>query len=394
MKLYNRAIRAIIDKVSGASHNTQLVAMVNILFICFEYFQGNLHAAASHITGGINLLNSWREMHQKESRRPWGQQYASVEANFMEKQVAPLLSLFNINTFQWGIDAGHLFLLNPVDDQGSLIQPKRFELLSEARVALMDLITITTWHFQQFDVLLEQGGSSDSETSKIQNIITQSFSEWGAKFDDLVQRQEQSWNETERRAADSIFIMRHGLYCEIASYSEYEPEDFDWDINRRAFDSTVGNRLNNIAADTERFSDELSRSLSLDFGMIFPLHGVAWRSKWPHLHRKGLDLRSRLPQLPSMPNSSAYNSISRRMVELENAYLDRTPEQAEAEGLPPPSRLRVHDFSVAVDEQEQGRLPVYAVTFWSKPDGPSGPWYFLTEHIHLGPGHIAKRLLH
>ena len=110
MKLYNRAIRAIIDKVSGVSHDIQLVAMVNILFICFEYFQGNLHAAASHITGGINLLNNWRVMHQQEARRPWGQQYTSVEANFMERQVAPLLSLFNINAFQWGVDISNLFL--------------------------------------------------------------------------------------------------------------------------------------------------------------------------------------------------------------------------------------------------------------------------------------------
>lgn len=386
MKLYNRAIRAIIDKVSGVSHDIQLVAMVNILFICFEYFQGNLHAAASHITGGINLLNNWRVMHQQEARRPWGQQYTSVEANFMERQVAPLLSLFNINAFQWGVDISNLFLLNPLDEQGRLILSTRFELLSEARVALMDLITITTWHFQQLDLVSEQDGPSEAEASRIHNLIVESFAQWGGKFDDLIERKERNWNESERRAADSIFIMRHGLDCEIASYYELEAEDFDWDINRRTFDSTVGYRLDNIASDTERFSDELSRSLSLDFGMIFPLHGVAWRSKWPHLHRRGFDLRSRLPQLASMPNSSTYNSISRRMVELEDAHLDWTPEQASAEGLPPPSRLRIHDFSVAVDEQQQGRLPVFAVTFWSKPDGPKGPWYFLTEHIHLGPG--------
>ncbi|KAJ5089880.1 hypothetical protein N7532_008564 [Penicillium argentinense] len=117
MKLYNRAIRAII-KVTADPHNLPFIAMINILFTCFEYFQGNLDAAASHIRGGVSLLKDWRRKNWKDTGQAWGRENAPSEAEFMENEIAPLLSIFNISAMKWGVGMRDNLLLSPLDNQG------------------------------------------------------------------------------------------------------------------------------------------------------------------------------------------------------------------------------------------------------------------------------------
>ncbi|CAI7569616.1 unnamed protein product [Penicillium pancosmium] len=391
-KLYNKAIRYLIEKLTTDPDNIQLVAIVNILFICFEYFQGNLEAASSHIRSGINLLNSWRQTSRKQLNRPWGKQYDSHEANFMETEIGPLLSLFNINSFQWDVDTGTTLLLNPVDAEGNVILPEKFESIEEARAALLDLIASASLQFQQYDSFSKQKGRSDGQLSIIQELVTYDRAQWNSKFDDLVRFKERAWTESERRAADAVKIMSFGFDCQIGSYQQ-ECFPMDWATNRSAYDSAVTTRLSNLSSDATRSTDDLSKAFSLDFGMAFPLHSVAWRSSWSHIERHGLNLRSRIAQPELLETTKPYNSISFRMKELEQLYLDSTPQAALEQGHPPPRQLRIHDFSVdGASQAAHGRCPSFTVTFWSKLDGPQGPWYCLTENMHLGPASFTENL--
>jgi hypothetical protein len=86
IQLYNRSIRAIIDKAITEPNSLPLIAMINILFTCFEYFQGNCETAAAHIRSGISLLQEFRET-QGVSVAPWGTSYRSFEARFMEPKL-------------------------------------------------------------------------------------------------------------------------------------------------------------------------------------------------------------------------------------------------------------------------------------------------------------------
>ncbi|KAJ6001182.1 hypothetical protein N7481_001591 [Penicillium waksmanii] len=335
IKLYNKAIRSLIEMLTTDPHNFQVVAIANILFICFEYFQGNVEAAASHIRSGIKIFNSWREASRKELSRPWGQQYDSLEANFMETEIGPLLSLFNMNAFQWNLDTCTTLLLNPVDDEGNIILPEKFELVEEARAALLDLITSATLHFQQFDLLSKQGGSSATQFSIIQDLVAYDRAQWNFKFDEWVRRKERTWDESEQRAADAVSIMSFGFDCQIGSY---QPEcyTFDWNTNRSAYDSAVMTRLSNLSADASRYTDDLSKAFSLDFGMAFPLHAVAWGSRSSHIDRRGLDLRTRIAEPGLLETTKPYKTISSRMNELEELYLDWTPPDSSRGESPAP----------------------------------------------------------
>lgn len=331
-------------------------------------------------------------MSRNQLGKTWYQHNDSFESDFMETEIAPLLSLFNINSFQWGVGARGTVFLNQIDEKGHIILPDTFESLGEARAALLDLITFATWHFQQYDLRSGDNGPTDIEFALIYSLVQRNQDKWTAKFEDFVQRNEIKWKDAEKRAADAIYIMKHGFYCSVVTYQS-ERSGFDWDTNRSKYDATVTRRLVNLGVHATRFPDELSTAFSLDFGMIFPLHAVSWRSNWAHLHRKGLDLRTRIAEPESIKSANPYNSITSRILELEEAYIDWTPQTAQEEGHPPPKRLRIHDFNVAGTPLERpGKSPVFTVTFWSKIDGQNGPWYSMTESMSLGPGRVIEEL--
>lgn len=62
IQLYNRLIRAIINEVISEPSSLSLVAMISILFTCFDCFQGNTGTAAAHLKRGISLLQGFREI--------------------------------------------------------------------------------------------------------------------------------------------------------------------------------------------------------------------------------------------------------------------------------------------------------------------------------------------
>ncbi|KAJ5125909.1 hypothetical protein N7526_008086 [Penicillium atrosanguineum] len=382
IQLYNRSIRAIIDKVISEPNSLPLIAMINILFTCFEYFQGNTETAAAHIRSGISLLQDFRET-QGASVTPWGIHYASFEARFMEMEIAPLLSVFNINVVPTGLKERANLIMNPVDDCGRVILADRFHTLYEARVGLMDLITSTVYHLKRSESAIKNDHYSDSETTTVFEHVQLSLRRWRSSFDDLVRRQKDTWNKTQRRAADMIRIISHSTDYSVKS-SQVAGE-CDWDSNRAMFEELI-ELTESILID--RFPDEISRTLALDSGMIFHLHIVAWKCRWPHIRRKGLDLLTRSPRREWQFEAQHYHAIFTRIMEIEEAHLRLPKGQSPEDDVLPPERVRIHNFTVATQPVQPEKLdesedPVFAVTFWCKPWGLDSPWGLITENMQF-----------
>lgn len=148
--------------------------MVNVLFTCLAIFQGNAKAAASHITAGIKLLQARREKNGGLTV-PWGRKYTSFEAQFMETEVAPLLSLFNTNAVECAGGHRSKFLLNPVDEHGALLLTTRLETLNEARVGLIDMITDATCACSSLDDGLVHRPLADIDAVVISQPVQQNL---------------------------------------------------------------------------------------------------------------------------------------------------------------------------------------------------------------------------
>jgi hypothetical protein len=210
-----------------------------------------------------------------------------------------------------------------------------------------------------------------------------SLGRWKVSFEDLVNRQSHLWDNRKKRTADAISVMHAN--AKLGVYSYQAQSHCDWDKYREQYEETAA-LINKLIADTNHFPNDLSRAFSLDFRMMFPLHPVAWRCRWPHLHRVGLDLRARLPSLNSLPAAKKYHTVSARIMEIEEAYQNTSAAKSIS-----PEILNIQDYSVVISQGEQGQPPVFDVTFWNKPDGLDGPWYSFTESIQLGSSRTESR---
>ncbi|KAJ5594603.1 uncharacterized protein N7459_000811 [Penicillium hispanicum] len=380
IQLYNRSIRAVLGKIRAGQHALPLVATTNVLYACFEIFQGDVAAAVTHIQSGIKLLQSWREKNGGPVR-PWGQQYQSSESHFLETEIGPLLSLFNTNVI--GGDRGKRanFLMNPLDEHGTLLVTDRFETLNEARVALIDMITDVTWDLDTLDQddSLVHRPFCDVDAFGIKNRTERNLQRWQDKVNDLVRRKQSSWNKRERQMADVINTIRLSTNFGLLSY-QTECE-CDWDLRRADYEELV--RLaEGIVSDRARFPDDLSRTLSLDFGMIFPLHAVAWKCRWPKIRRQGLDLLLRIPKREWLFEAAHYHAIFSRIMEIEEACLGLPAGEVPDENWLPPEHVRIHDFIVNKKSGPHGKA-LYSVSFFMKPQGLDGPLACYTEEIQL-----------
>lgn len=393
VRLYNKAIRQVVNKTRLDPDAVPVITMASVLFTCFEFLRGDATTAEAHIANGVRLLQSWRDRHNGRPLGPWGRtrSYAlawTSTTEFMETELAPILSLFNMNTWEFGpgnhreckfgLGERSRILLNGLDQNtGQLLFPDRFESLREARIGIVDLVTLCAIHFQSMDQWVqqlqlqqaqqeqEQGGSqhptvpSDLDMQAFWAGIRTNVENWKSSFDALLLRRRQypehisSTDENETPAAETVLrIMWFSITLGMSTYCLQS--ECAWDDQREAFEEILS-LAETLVADPSLYPDDFSRTLSLDLGLIFPLHSVAWKCRYPSLRHKGLDLLHRIPKREWLFDAERFHGLLQRIMEIEHCEPEpetppETPQQPQPSydpetGLPlPAERCRVRDF--------------------------------------------------
>ncbi|KAL3451530.1 hypothetical protein BJX65DRAFT_220400 [Aspergillus insuetus] len=373
-ELYNQAIRSTVRKASVGDLSVPIVVMASIIFTCFEFLRHNATAAAAHIASGIDILRSWRQTRGKGQKRQWGGRCTSYEAQFLETELAPILTLFNLNASEFGPLPRSRLILHELEN-GCPKLAERFGTLQEARVGLVDLVTASAELFQKLDNNAETMASPTPEQMAASAGLQRGFELWKANFRNLLERQEDSWSPDEEAAANVIRIMQLGSEMGLAAY--VVSSECDWDGYRAQYGEII--RL----AEKLLPGNHNCRTLSLDLGLIYPLHAVAWKCRHPDLRRKGLELLLRIPRQEWLFNARHYHAIFARILVLEEKYA-----LVEGQYQLPSEEARVHDFFCLPQPGPEGDCTRYAVTYLTKPDGLKGPWNFVTEYLHL-PGPVG-----
>jgi hypothetical protein len=229
--------------------------------------------------------------------------------------------------------------------------------------------------FQKLDNNAESMASPTRDQIAASAGLRRGFELWKSNFRDLLQRQEHSWRPEEKAAANVIRIMQLGSEMGLAAY--VVSSECDWDRYKAEYEQIM-----RLAEELLSYNDK-RRTLSLDLGLIYPLHAVAWKCRHPDLRRKGLELLLRIPRQEWLFNARRYRAIFSRILEIEETYAglngkDKLPSE----------EARVHDFFCLPQPGPDGDRSRYAVTFLTKPDGLEGPWNFITEYLHL-PGPVS-----
>ncbi|CEO58610.1 Putative C6 zinc finger domain-containing protein [Penicillium brasilianum] len=407
-QFYNRAIRALLQKLKTEQTSISLTFMANILFTCFEYFRGNLTAARSHVKSGINLLESWRGNTRPLSYKPWGQSYDSHESYFMETEIAPLLSVFRTNILEEEDAKEKGFFLNPVDRNGIVVLGDRFDNIQQARVGLLDVIT-STFTSRQFEPPDHHSPTKDQAAEMVDHNtqnVDEIISQWQSNFDDLVFRKGSSWGYRERQAASVVRIIEMAETLGRRNY--LAGNECSWDSARAEYGEMLS-IADSLISDLSRFPHDGFRLLSLDFGKLFCFHLLAWKCRWPSLRRWALSLLRKVPKREWLLDAKHYHAIFSRIMEIEEANINAVPEEIIQRDMLPPEHSRIYDFTVLVQTYSSSSstssspsspssstgVAYYAVTFWSKPMGHDGPVSSVTEHIQSEssyPGETAVPL--
>lgn len=385
VRLYNKAIRQVVTKTRLDPDAVPVITMASILFTCFEFLRGDATTAEAHIANGVRLLQSWRDRHNGRPLGPWGRtrSYAlawTSATQFMETELAPILSLFNMNTWEFGpgnhreckfgLGDRSRILLNGLDQAtGQLLFPERFESLREARIGIVDLVTFVAIHFQSMDERVQQGGDqtmlSEVDMQAFWAGIRANVEHWKSSFDALLLRRQQYPNhisttedDNETPAAETVLrIMWFSITLGMSTYCL--PSECAWDDQRPAFEEILS-LAETLVTDPSLYPDGFSRTLSLDLGLIFPLHAVAWKCRYPSLRQKGLDLLHQIPKREWLFDAERFHGLLERIMEIEHSPTDpllsntsNTSNPAETQPQPgydpetgplPPETSRVRDF--------------------------------------------------
>ncbi|KAL4876525.1 hypothetical protein BJY04DRAFT_223004 [Aspergillus karnatakaensis] len=387
-QLYNRAIQLTVQKAAAGNAAVPIVVTASILFTCYEFLRRNSAAAAGHIASGINILRGWRHSNQPLQRNAWNTGYRSFEAQFIETELAPVLTLFNLNVSEFGPFPRSRLILNAVEG-GRPTLPARFETLREARGALVDLVTATTELFQSLDYGVECGKPSNELIATASTDLQVKFELWVTKFRNLVQCGEPTWNKEEQSAAKVVKIMQLGAEMALAAY--LFSSECEWDARRAGYEEII-QLAEALVNDPAHYPTEFSKALSLDLGLIYPLHAVAWKCRYPDLRRQGLALLLRIARREWLLDARQYHAIFSRIMEIEEQALGELYGSNEAQTILPLEYARIHDFFCLPQPTLLAEKPQYTVTFLSKPYGLDGPWHYMTENIELptlGAGDIA-----
>lgn len=379
IQLYNKAIRAVIEKADMDPHATYLIAMANILFICFEYYRGNRAMAKAHLQSGIHILQYWNDRNGGPSSLPWGQKYQSSEAYFMSMDIAPVLSTFRAVLMDRQVQEDNPLILNPINDDGEINFGDRFDTIKHAKVALVDLITHTAWQFEKMDGTEPFSTNLTTADMRILDRFERSLAHWKINFEALVSRYGPTWQGLQRESADAIRILEFTASFGMRSLTAQS--ECAWDTTYMECEQAL-QCLERLVSDGARMSNNRFRPFRLDFGLIFTIHTPAWKCRWPRLRRRALDFLRKLPGDDWILSSERYDKIFSRIMELEEAHFDLKPNEIPPDDLLPPEHVRIHHFSVA--EVTPSDRQNYAVTFWFKPQGLDGPWHSVTEQMKIG----------
>jgi hypothetical protein len=386
IQLYNQSIRSVI-KASNAPDSLPLVIMVSLLFACFELLNRNSSAATAHVKSGIGLLRSWREKANQQVT-PCGKKESTPESRFLEAEIAPLLSIFDLNLMGRDKENRTQFMLNPIV-KGRLRLATQFESLDEAKAALIDIIAAAMGHPESNSLDKGHKDKPDIQKFLLPSSGIEAMGIWSRAVDDLTLRHGHSWDKRERRSANAVYLTRLDLHLSALVYQVQS--ECDWDKYRDEYEEVI-RVCEPLLSDCEELMNHFSQMINIDSGLIIALHFGAWKCRWPKIRQRCLDLILRIPKREWDFEAKHFHQIFTRIKEKEEKDVPMPMDFEDGESCLPPEHVRIHDFTVDQPKSLEGST-VYEVSFWTKPGGPQGEWHISTERISLVSPRAANTVI-
>lgn len=363
------------------SHLVSLVCC--LLFTCIEFLRGNIESSLLHAQSGFNILATIHRIAYTDAAPGPICTISPNDLKAIEEHIVPVFSSLNVLCSLAARMMPPIYVLTATEDSPH-------QDLSDSRQRLVEIsdICIRFMHNAISKAAVFQTEMEDFvEQFKLQTRLDA----WHGRLNKLVGELEACGKLVKQDALNLLLVHYKVIYiwirvCTIAGETAL-------DNYHKDFEELVHYAEQFAKPDTERPAPQ---PLSFEIQILGPLHYAALKCRHPIIRRRALKLLKFAPRREGLWNGHYAYVTAKRVIELEEMYLDEQGLPAETSrvyGLPLPSDepriynpnetpfdLRNIDYTIVPSPACPGTIKF---VFQTKPWGLLGEWHTTTEYLKL-----------
>lgn len=382
---YNKAITCLTSQRSVES-SLHIPLTACVLFVCLEFFRGDVFAALRHIQGGLSILNSYQDSKSERRISATHSPTSSYSSNPVEGDIIQAIksifsqlhfvnALFDPTSSPTVAPSGGC--LNPFSST-----PLVFTSVGQARQMRYDLGNRATALIMSASKAKYSMGISTEQITD-QYLLEVQFQRWTKAMDEFMVRQYQHMSSQEQKAAK--VTMMHALSSWINLSTCFSPEEMVFDQYKDKFQKIV-ELADGIIRDGSRCPSQALNPFSFELGLIPPLQFTVMKCRSPSVRRRALAILGSSHWREGLFDSYRAYKVFSRVMAIEEAELDDSQAPPDCQSLfseagverLPSEVARIHYAHMTCVEYGASQQPL---TIFTKPNGVYGEWCIKQEII-------------
>ena len=353
---YGRALSHLSDRLNSSA-STEVALLACILFICVEFFRGDVEPAVRHFRSGMAIAMSSLS---NDTGRP-----AASTLRTIKKHLLPFLNRIELLSTLKGEDSPYQY---PVELFEAV--PVEFENTKEARDSLIHLANLTVRYTKAVKQRRYNRVILPDDLAR-RAAVKRQLDNWIRAFDKMLL----SFTASEKDSAAVKTLRIHQIITGAWLDRCIHPEECANDESIAEFDTVIG-----LAESIQTIPGESDPAepphFLFDMEIVSPIFYLGTKCRHPVIRRRAIRILKRLQRREGLWDSNVVAAVSECLMAHEEANL------TVLDGSQLPSEKdRIHHVKI---QSETGSVSKkHTVTLSSLPDGIDGPWREWSEELVL-----------
>ena len=358
---YNKAILHLSKRLQDPVTTTEIALLACVLFVCVEFLRGEIEPAMKHFKSGMGI--AIQTLSHDGSRK------ALATMQRIKENMLPFFNRLELLSMLFGNDASWEY---PVTLHQAV--PEEFASIVEARDSIVHLMNLSlrfirSMKYRKYDHLV-----LPDDVARQQSLQRQSR-QWGTTLDNFFLHNPPASRNHEAAKVLRIHQLVMGVWLSASTLAEESSNDAHMADFEKAV--SLGEAIQ-AHAGTRDQKQTYTTTFLFDMETVSPLYYIAIKCRHPVVRRRAIRLLRRNVRREGLWDSNVAAAIAERIMAIEERKLTMRDG-----GELPEEYDRIHNSHIqsmaGMDPRE------HAVTFYSKPNGPDGPWKIWQEGITLDP---------
>ncbi|RAR10545.1 c6 zinc finger domain-containing protein [Stemphylium lycopersici] len=348
---YNKAVRALIDRMAESSYIPEVGLVTCILFACVEFLRVDTQNAITHTKNGLRIVAELRENHGAKAamQREDARNSMSGPLAMIEKTLVPIFTQGLISALLCGVDTDTQFAFMSALPQQ--VHAQDFAHLSDARIAFWDLRNASILLARDMAIKMFEAIQPSQEDLERQRHVLACHHMWWKAMKRFEESQEMS--QEERLDVSALKVGYYSTYTASACVNDARQMSFDAYLSdfkalllhAKALVNALDLARTSHTIDT---SSRAAANFTFDSSLIPPVYYTALRCRCPTTRREAIALLSYDLPREGLWDSEQSRIVAERVIEIEETEVDEKGWPVE--------RVRLWSGAVTVDPDNDKRF--------------------------------------